>query len=48
MNVWFRIGDILITPALSDSILGGITRDSIITLAKDNGNARGKEYCGRN
>jgi len=37
MNIWFRIGDILVTPALSDSILGGITRDSIITLAKDNG-----------
>ena len=37
MNIWFRIGDILITPELSDSILGGITRDSIITLAKDNG-----------
>ena len=27
----------LITPSLSDSILSGITRDSIITLAKDNG-----------
>jgi len=37
MNIWFRIGDVLITPALSDSILGGITRDSIVTLAKDNG-----------
>jgi branched-chain amino acid aminotransferase len=37
MNIWFRIGDTLITPELSDSILGGITRDSIITLAKDNG-----------
>ncbi|MBT5090309.1 MAG: branched-chain amino acid aminotransferase, partial [Flavobacteriales bacterium] len=37
MNIWFRIGDILVTPALSDSILGGITRDSIVTLAKDNG-----------
>ena len=37
MNIWFRIRDVLITPALSDSILGGITRDSIITLAKDNG-----------
>jgi len=37
MNIWFRMGDILVTPALSDSILGGITRDSIITLAKDNG-----------
>ena len=37
MNIWFRIKDTLITPALSDSILGGITRDSIITLAKDSG-----------
>ena len=37
MNIWFRIGDKLITPSLSDSILGGITRDSVITLAKDNG-----------
>ena len=37
MNIWFRIGNTLITPALSDSILGGITRDSVITLAKDSG-----------
>ena len=37
MNIWFRIGDKLITPSLSDSILGGITRDSLITLSKDNG-----------
>ena len=37
MNIWFRIGDTLITPELSDTILGGITRDSIITLAHDNG-----------
>ena len=37
MNVWFRIGDKLITPELSDSILGGITRDSIVTLAEDSG-----------
>ena len=34
MNIMFRIGDKLITPELSESILGGITRDSIITLAK--------------
>jgi branched-chain amino acid aminotransferase len=34
MNIWFRIGDKLITPKLSDSILDGITRNSIITLAK--------------
>ena len=37
MNIWFRIGDTLITPELSDSILDGITRNSIITLARDNG-----------
>ncbi len=35
MNIWFRIGDKLITPELSDSILSGVTRDSIITIAKD-------------
>ena len=34
MNIMFRIHDKLITPKLSESILGGITRDSIITLAK--------------
>ena len=37
MNIWFRIGDKLITPSLSDSILGGITRDSIISLAESSG-----------
>jgi branched-chain amino acid aminotransferase len=37
MNIWFRVGDKLITPELSDSILGGITRESLITLAKKNG-----------
>ena len=37
MNIWFRIGEKLITPSLSDSILGGITRDSIITLAESSG-----------
>jgi branched-chain amino acid aminotransferase len=36
MNIFFRIDDKLITPSLTDSILGGITRDSIIRLAKDN------------
>lgn len=37
MNIWFRVGDKLITPELSDSILGGITRDSIVTLAEQRG-----------
>ena len=35
MNVMFVIDDVLITPPLSSSILAGITRDSILTLAKD-------------
>jgi branched-chain amino acid aminotransferase len=34
MNVMFVIGDTLVTPALSDSILAGITRDSVLQLAK--------------
>lgn len=34
MNIFFVIDDELITPMLSGSILPGITRDSIITLAK--------------
>jgi branched-chain amino acid aminotransferase len=33
-NVFFVIGDKLITPALNGSILAGVTRDSIIQLAK--------------
>ena len=37
MNIWIRINDTLITPDLSDTILGGFTRDSLITLARDNG-----------
>jgi branched-chain amino acid aminotransferase len=34
MNIFFVIGDELITPALSGSILPGITRDSVLELAK--------------
>ena len=34
MNVMFVINDTLITPALSDSILAGITRDSVLQLAR--------------
>jgi branched-chain amino acid aminotransferase len=35
MNVMFVIGDTLVTPALSESILAGVTRNSVLTLAKD-------------
>ena len=34
MNVMFVMNDTLITPALSDSILAGITRDSVLKLAR--------------
>lgn len=34
MNVMFVINDKLVTPALSDSILAGITRDSVLRLAR--------------
>ncbi|MGB0870042.1 MAG: branched-chain amino acid aminotransferase [Flavobacteriales bacterium] len=34
MNIFFRIGNKLLTPALTGTILPGITRDSIIELAK--------------
>lgn len=33
-NIFFRIGGELVTPALSGSILPGITRDSVIALAR--------------
>jgi branched-chain amino acid aminotransferase len=35
MNVMFVIDDVLITPPLGDTILAGITRDSVLTLARD-------------
>ncbi|MFN0063561.1 MAG: branched-chain amino acid aminotransferase [Myxococcaceae bacterium] len=34
MNVFFLIGDTLVTPPLSDSLLAGVTRDSVIQLAR--------------
>lgn len=37
MNVFFVLGDTVITPGLSDTILAGVTRDSVITLLKDKG-----------
>jgi len=33
MNIMFLIDDTLITPPLEGSILGGITRDTVLTLA---------------
>ena len=35
MNIWFVIDSKLITPKLTDSILAGITRDSVIKIAND-------------
>lgn len=37
MNVFFVIGDVLVTPPLTDTILDGITRDSLVALAADQG-----------
>ncbi len=37
MNIFFMIDDTIITPALSETILDGVTRDSIIQLCKDRG-----------
>jgi branched-chain amino acid aminotransferase len=39
MNALFVINGVLVTPAVSDSILDGITRDSLLTLANDLGYA---------
>lgn len=35
MNIMFRSGNTLLTPPTGDTILAGITRDSVITLARD-------------
>ncbi|MGK7392573.1 MAG: branched-chain amino acid aminotransferase [Candidatus Cyclobacteriaceae bacterium M2_1C_046] len=35
MNIMFVIDGKLVTPAVSDSILSGITRDSVLTIARD-------------
>ena len=35
MNIFFVIGDTLVTPKLSETILAGITRDSVLQIAKE-------------
>ncbi len=39
MNIFFRINDTIITAPISDRILDGVTRKSLIQLMKDNGYA---------
>ena len=36
-NIFIVIGDELVTPGLANSILAGITRDSVIEIAKEQG-----------
>lgn len=35
MNIFFLIGEELVTPSLEGSVLSGVTRDSVIRIAKD-------------
>ncbi len=35
MNIFFAIGDEIVTPPLSGSILPGVTRDSVLRIARD-------------
>jgi branched-chain amino acid aminotransferase len=37
MNLFLVLGDELVTPALGDTILSGVTRDCILTLARERG-----------
>ena len=37
MNVFFVVGDKVITPEISDTILEGVSRDSVITVLRDRG-----------
>lgn len=37
MNIFFKIGDVVVTPNLSGTILAGITRLSVIELLRDKG-----------
>jgi branched-chain amino acid aminotransferase len=37
MNIFFKLGDTVVTPPLGGSILPGVTRDSLITLIRERG-----------
>ena len=39
MNIFFKINGTVVTPQLSNSILPGVVRDSVLTLLKDQGQA---------
>lgn len=39
MNIFFRLGDTVVTPDLQGTILPGITRDSVLTLLRSAGQA---------
>ena len=42
MNIFFKIGDEIVTPALNGSILAGITRDSVLKVLQANGYKAGE------
>ena len=46
MNLVVRIGDEFITPALDGTILGGVTRDAVMTLLRDWGHAVSERSLG--
>jgi len=35
MNIFFKLGDTMVTPPIGDSILPGVTRDSLLKLLRD-------------
>jgi branched-chain amino acid aminotransferase len=37
MNIFFRLGETVVTPELGGTILPGVTRDSVLTLLKEQG-----------
>ena len=35
MNIFFHLGDTIVTPDLSGTILPGITRDTVLTILRE-------------